>query len=285
MKLSCCIIAKNEEVMIGDMLETVKEADEIVISTNDCTDKTVEIALKYTDKVFTDYKWIDDFSDARNYTLSKATGDWILCLDCDNLLEPGGIQKIKNVIEKTDKIALDVTLWSGNNSHKLPWLFKRCSENYYIGTGHEYLSTAAQGDSGVKIEYGYSPAHALDPDRVIRIMGKALEKNPELARERFYYAREFYYRGQWDKAIEEFDKYLKVATWLPEKCDALYLKSLCYWNSGRGEQARDCCFEAIKQNPDFQKALLLMSDMMYEPWKSKWKHIADHATNKDVLFT
>src|SRR5690606_8958773 len=44
------------------------------------------------------------------------------------------------------------------------------------------------------------------------------------------------------------------------------------------------CLRAIQINPDFKEALLFMSEIHFEPWKSKWANIAKMATNKDVLF-
>lgn len=284
MKLSVAIIAHNEEEIIRKLLESVKDADEIVVNANGCTDNTVQICTEYTDKVYTDYKWIDNFADARNWTIAKATGDWVLCIDCDNELEPGGIKKIKNSPLLETKNALDVTWWCETGSHKLPWLFKRCKENYFIGAVHEYLSSRADGDSGVKIKYTSSPSHKYDPNRNIRILEKELAKNPDAVRERYYYAREFFYKGDWGKVVQEIDKYLLVSNWLPEKVDALYLKALCLWKDQKGNQAREVCLECIRQNPDFKKALTLMSEMHIEPWKSKWLYIANNAKNDSVLF-
>lgn len=285
MKLSVCVIAHNEEQIIRTLLESIKEADEIVINANGCTDKTVEICKEYTDKVFTDYKWCDNFSDARNWTITKASGDWILCIDSDNELEQGGIEKIKKSIKNTKELALNVTWYCETGSHKLPWLFKRCKENYFIGAVHEYLNNRATVDSGVKIKYTSSPSHKYDPNRNIRILEKALFENSNLPRERYYYAREFFYKGDWNKTIEELDKYLLISNWLPEKTDALYLKALCLWKSQQGDKAREVCLECIRQNPDFKKALLLMSEMHDEPWKSKWLFIANNSTNDGVLFS
>ena len=285
MKLSVAIIAKNEEEMIGGCLASVKGADEIIVSENDSTDKTVEIARHYGAKVYSDYVWQDDFGSARNYTLEKCTGDWVLVLDCDNRLEAGGIEKIREAIKKTKAEVLNVTWFTGKHEHKLPWLFKNTPERKFIGKSHEYLNALGQDDSGVRIEYFASITHAKDPDRVTRILGKELEKNPNLVRERFYYAREFYYQKKWGRAINEFDLYLKVATWLPEINEAMYLKTLCLWNTNQGNYARKVCGELIIQNPDFKNALLLMADLHFEPWKSKWLYIAKNAKNTDVLFS
>jgi tetratricopeptide (TPR) repeat protein len=104
------------------------------------------------------------------------------------------------------------------------------------------------------------------------------------SRSRFYLGRQYFYSREYDKAIRLLDEYLADATWLPEIAHARLYKAQAYWYSNRGDQARVECMEAIKLNPDFKEALNLMSEMLYEPWKSKWKFIADNARNKDILF-
>ena len=86
MKLSVVMIVKNEEAMLGKCLESVKEADEIVITDTGSKDKTKEVALKYTNKFYeNEYTWNDNFAEARNYAKNKATGDWIFVLDADEV--------------------------------------------------------------------------------------------------------------------------------------------------------------------------------------------------------
>ncbi len=79
------MIVKNEEAMLAQCLESVKEADEIIIVDTGSKDKTREIAQKYTDKVFY-LEWCDDFAKARNEARKECTGDWILSIDADFIL-------------------------------------------------------------------------------------------------------------------------------------------------------------------------------------------------------
>lgn len=74
--ISLCMIVKNEEMVLSRCLESIKDSvDEIIIIDTGSTDKTKEIAKLYTDKVY-DFKWTQDFSQARNYSFSKATKDY-----------------------------------------------------------------------------------------------------------------------------------------------------------------------------------------------------------------
>lgn len=79
--LSVIIIAKNEENRVKACLESVKWADEIIIADNGSTDKTLDIAKGYTDKIITFIN--QDFATLRNKAMEQAKGDWILYVDSD----------------------------------------------------------------------------------------------------------------------------------------------------------------------------------------------------------
>src|SRR3989344_295540 len=97
--LSLCMITKNEEQFLEQCLNSVKElVDEIIIVDTGSTDKTKEIASKFTDKIY-DFQWCDDFSAARNESLKYATQDWILVLDADEVISKEDYQKIKELIQ------------------------------------------------------------------------------------------------------------------------------------------------------------------------------------------
>ena len=79
--LSVIVITKNEEDRIRVCLESVKWADEIIVVDNGSADNTLDLVRKYTDKIFT-FK-DQDFSTLRNKGIEKASGDWVLYVDCD----------------------------------------------------------------------------------------------------------------------------------------------------------------------------------------------------------
>lgn len=282
-KLSVCLIVKNEEAMLARCLESVKEADEIIIVDTGSTDETVNIAKKYTDHVYTDYRWKDHFAEARNHSLSKATGDWVLSIDADEVLEEGGIEKIRKLVEGSTSNTFSVKMKGGANTHFLPRIFKR-ETCQWKGRAHESLTPVERNHTDIQIEYGYSPAHKNDPDRMLRILTKAVDENPTSARDHYYLAREFFYRKKHEKALEHFSECIKYSRWSPEKSDAYLYKARCLFTLGRGEEARESCLRAIQQNPDFKEALSFMAELHYSPHKEKWQKMADVAENKDVLF-
>lgn len=85
--ISVCIIAKNEEKHIEECCKhLIPYKFEIVLIDTGSSDRTVELAQKYTDKIY-HFDWCSDFSAAKNYAMGKASHDWILSIDCDEYIE------------------------------------------------------------------------------------------------------------------------------------------------------------------------------------------------------
>jgi len=282
------MIVKDEEVMLESCLKSIQNADEIIICDTGSTDKTIEIAKKYTDKVFTDYIWNDNFAEARNHANSKATGDWILVIDADETLEKNGIKKIKDILkelpDKYDSLSCNVKSAKDGMLHKSPRVYKNSPKIKWLGAIHNYLNVKSSKDVDVTITYGYSPAHKKDPDRAFRILTKEVTKNPNCIREKFYLAREYYYRKIWHEAIKWYLEYIKVSTWAAEKAEAYLKLARCYWQSRQGEKARNACLQAIKINTNFREAIELMAEMSGPINRKRWIEFAAGADNSKVLF-
>ena len=98
--ISVCIIAKNEEKNIEKCLAPLAPYNfEIIFVDTGSTDRTKEIARKYTDLVY-DFEWVNDFSAARNFSLKKASHNYVLVLDCDEFLTEIDLNAIYQAIEE-----------------------------------------------------------------------------------------------------------------------------------------------------------------------------------------
>ena len=108
--ISAVLIVRNEEAMLGSCLKSLDGFDEVIVLDTGSTDKTVEIARAHGAKVCADeYKWNEDFAEARNKAQEKATGDWIFVIDADEELEPGGVEKLRRAVtEAGDARAISV---------------------------------------------------------------------------------------------------------------------------------------------------------------------------------
>jgi glycosyltransferase involved in cell wall biosynthesis len=175
MKLSIVLATRNEEENIGRCLESVKNiANEIIVVDENSTDKTREIAQKLGAKVFLESHH-DIFHITKEKALEKATGDWVLQLDADELVTPELASEIREVINITDSEIKSRKIVDSNKAY----LFKR----------HQALIEARDGkigkDTGEIVGFfiprrnvflGKPLIHAgVYPDGVIRLIknGKA----------------------------------------------------------------------------------------------------------------
>ena len=98
--LSLCMIVKNEEPHLAKCLMSVKPVvDEMIVVDTGSSDRTKSIAAALGATVF-DHPWTNDFSKARNYSLSKASSDWILVLDADEAVSPLDHGVLKKIAKK-----------------------------------------------------------------------------------------------------------------------------------------------------------------------------------------
>ncbi len=94
-KISLCMIVRDEQDFLGDCLASVRDVvDEIIVVDTGSTDSTPQIARDFGARVFS-LEWSDDFSEARNHSLERASGDWILVLDADETLARRDADKIR----------------------------------------------------------------------------------------------------------------------------------------------------------------------------------------------
>jgi len=96
--ITLCMIVKNEEENLKSCIAKVKNfVEEIIVVDTGSANNTKTIALEYTDKVY-DYVWCNNFSAARNFSISKASNDWILVLDADEYVSDYMQEKVYNFV-------------------------------------------------------------------------------------------------------------------------------------------------------------------------------------------
>jgi glycosyltransferase involved in cell wall biosynthesis len=148
MKLSVCLIARNEASRLGAAIESVRGvADEIIVTDTGSTDGTAELAAGLGARVF-HHAWTDDFAAARNACQVHATGDWILWLDADERLKEGSAAEVRTAmghpraiawqIIREDFFAEDRPDWF-SEMHQLR-LVRRDLPAVFVGVIHEHLT-------------------------------------------------------------------------------------------------------------------------------------------------
>ncbi|MDQ0872140.1 glycosyltransferase involved in cell wall biosynthesis [Paenibacillus sp. V4I3] len=244
--LSLCMIVKNEENVLRRCLESVKNlVDEIIIVDTGSTDNTKQIASEFTNNIY-DFQWINDFSAARNESLRKASGQWILVLDADEYVQQGNIHEFKNFLSNLNSTEptglllpiLNVMGHSANNSRIVESsgarVFPNLLDIYYTRPIHEQL-THKRGNINF-IKYPFFINHTGYTDEIVRQKDKS-NRNLQIF-ESFqnsgsqldpYYcftiANEYQSIGDHKKALYYYQRAYKRAksndSWLPHCLDSM----------------------------------------------------------------
>ncbi len=245
--ISLCMIVKNEEKHIARCLDSVAElVDEIIIVDTGSTDRTVEIASNYTTKVYS-HPWTDDFSEARNYSFSKASMDYCMWMDADDILQQTDrdnfLQLKQSLPPKTDIVmmkyhtAFDEGGMPSFSYFRERWI-RNCSKYRWVGAVHEVIppnGSILYSD----IAISHKKMNAGNPDRNLNIYRKMLAEGKFLdPRQQYYYGRELYYHNQYEEAVSVFEQFLRSPEgWIENKIEACSICADCYSHLGQEDSA------------------------------------------------
>lgn len=209
--ISLCMIVKNEEKKLDRCLSGIAHLmDEMIIVDTGSTDKTKEIASKYTDKIY-DFRWVNDFAAARNYAFSKATKEYIYSADADEVLDAENIERYRLLKECLLPEIEIVQMYYCNqlqfgsvynyDKEYRPKLFKRVRHFTWIDPIHETIRTEPiVFDSEIEIIHEQEESHAKrDLSAFERVCEKEGSISPRLHN---LYARELFIAGSEDDFIK-----------------------------------------------------------------------------------
>ena len=245
--ISLCMIVKNEEMHIARCLDSVAElVEEIIIVDTGSTDRTKEIVSDYTSQVYS-YQWKDDFSDARNYSFSKASMDYCMWMDADDILEEEEKDKFLQLKQSLSPDT-DFVMMKYNTSFdeagkpsfsyfRERWI--RNSERYrWIGAVHEVIPPNGRTIYS-DIAICHNKMTVGDTDRNLKIYRKMIADGKILeSRQQYYYGRELYYHKQYEEAVSVLEQFLlSVDGWVENKIEACSICANCYYKLGQEQAA------------------------------------------------
>jgi glycosyltransferase involved in cell wall biosynthesis len=119
--ISVCMVVKNEELMIGHSLDSVRGlADEVVVVDTGSTDRTLEKAREAGARIVS-HRWDGSLGKARNAYLREARGDWVLVLDGDETVALCDVAKIRRLVERRGAIGYCLAVRNYTNDYDLMW--------------------------------------------------------------------------------------------------------------------------------------------------------------------
>lgn len=236
--LSLCMIVKNEERFLARCLDSVKDVvDEMIIVDTGSTDRTVEIAKSYGAKVYF-HEWKNDFAEARNASLEKATGDWILVMDADEVLVPSSVEELYRLASTQPKAVYCARIVNETSrdehqgmgygfEHFMARFFPNDPKIRYCGMVHERIVPESGSDvpilagRDIVIRHaGYRNDIALGRTKRLRnlqLLERTVEAYPDHPFYRYSLGAAYYEIGRLKSALEQLDAGYKAATAWPDE--------------------------------------------------------------------
>lgn len=287
--VAVAMIVKNEEALLGRCLDSVKGLPAYILDTGS-QDRTIEIAQRYTDNVFIHYIWTDSFCDAQNEIKRLVKEDWILSIDADEYLDCS-VEDVLAAAELAENVVRVAMIAEGGNKEAkndfgFGRLFRNTPDIFWCQPIHKHLNIPGEGEEvgNVRIVYGWSPAHLNDPDRSLRMLEKAVESQPESARNHYYLGREYLYKQRYQDCIDTLKKYVKMSQWPSEMAEAYLEMGQAHEVLGQYQEAADDYLQALKINANFKEAILCLSNIVTSENAIQWRRMAKTANNRDVLW-
>ena len=273
-EISLCMIVKNEEKVIERCLDSISDiVDEIIIVDTGSTDKTKSIVYQYTDKIY-DFEWVNDFAKARNYSFSKATKDYILWLDADDVILQEDRKKLKK-LKKSMNGTVDVYTMIYNYSQdengtpiivqRRERIVKRENNYQWISPIHEVIvPTGNIVDTDIVVTH---EKHEIkDVNRNLRIFEQMIKNHVEFDdRQEYCYAKELYFLQQIPEAIKQYNQYInKYIKEYDKRKDLLYSALI---------ELSDCYKRTANEEKEWETLLLILQNQI--PGKECLNRIAD----------
>lgn len=290
-KISVCMIVKNEEKNLERCLKSINELvkigfAEIIIVDTGSTDNTIEIAKKYTNNVYL-HKWKNDFSEARNYSISTARGEYIFVLDADEELELNSINNIIDFFNRQDykeygalyfkeKNYMDVSL-KYYGVFTRAFIFKNTDDFCYNGPIHEQPNIMGKRinlDVNI-LHYGYINDKDLQEQkykRNITLLNEEIKKYPNNLYIRYQTAISYLAHKDFEKAQKEIDIVLNFIEKKEfNKVNLLFYDTAVriYKDNGLYEEALKLCNKGLFHQPDFIDLLFYKSIFLFAAGKDE----------------
>lgn len=241
------MIVKNEEDVLERCLSGAAGiADEMIITDTGSTDRTKEIAEKFKAQIY-DFPWRDDFAAARNFSFSKASCDFQLWLDADDVIPDESRRRLlalkADLTPDTDVVMLPYHVAFDADGNPLftydrERLLRRERHFQWVGAVHEVITPSGnilRCDAAIE----HRKLRVSDPDRNLRIFERLLAEGKDLdARQKFYYARELYYHQRYEDALKVYAAFFADPdAWVENRITACQHRAECLLALGREADA------------------------------------------------
>lgn len=271
MKIAVYTIALNEKHFVERWYESAKEADYLLIADTGSSDGTIDLGRDLGVNVVSISVKPWRFDDARNASLALLPPDidYCIALDMDEVLIPGWREAIEKTPAGTTRPRYKYT-WSWN-ADGTPGL-QYGGDKIHARRGyrwkhpvHEVIVTnqSEEVQNWIDLEIHHFPDHSKSRSQYMPLLAQAVREDPADDRNTFYYARELYFHGRFNEAIDEFKRHLSLprAVWKPERAASMRYISKMHTDF---DTRHLWLHKAHDEAPDRREALVDLAQLYYE---------------------
>jgi glycosyltransferase involved in cell wall biosynthesis len=285
LSISLCMIVKNEQAFLGPCLNAVKPmVDELIVVDTGSKDRSIDMARIYGAQVY-EVQWQDDFSAARNVSLEKAHGDWILILDADEVIAPQDFAALRQMVLSDTETLRAYSLQTRNYVNLANAMDWQPNDRQYpqqeagVGWFPTDKVRLFPNLAGIRFEY---PVHEM-VDPKVKQAGIAIRRCPvpihhygHLNEAKNRHKAEIYFRlgyakldqlgndpvalrelavqagqlGRWMEAVELWQRLLALC---PGYHEAYANMAGAFWQLGQYDQGIEFSKKAIQAGPDIKE--------------------------------
>lgn len=289
--LKVCVyaICKNEEKFVEKWMDSMSEADMVVVTDTGSYDDTVEKLEKRGAVVYIENIRPWRFDVARNRSLDHVPEevDICVCTDLDELFEPGWRKNLEKAwlshepsrsgpVAKTGRYLYNWSLKADGTPDVQFYYFKVHERKGFRWKCpvHEYVQYVGELPLETIFIEGMVLNHYPDPGKsrgsYLPLLELAAAEDEKDTRMRYYLGREYMYKGEWRKCIDTLNDYLNMpgAAWNEERCAAMRWIARSYDRLGLPKDARNWYYKAIAEAPCMRDPYVEFARFCYE--KKDW---------------
>lgn len=291
-KYKICVyaITKNESRFVDRWMDSMCEADLIVVTDTGSTDDTVERlrargAVVYEERIS---PW--RFDVARNISLSHLPDDTgiAVCTDLDEVFTPGWRKALEDAWEPDATMGNYLFNWSlnedGTPNTQLVYFKIHKKDSYsWKCPIHEYLACVGDGIEKKVFIHGMELNHYPDNTKsrgtYLPLLEMAVEEDPASDRMRYYLGREYMYKGRWQDCIDTLKIHLSLpsAWWKEERCASMRWIAKSYYELGDKKESYRWYYRAIAEMPTMRDPYVELAQVAYleQDWISVFYAVSE----------
>lgn len=280
--ISLCMIVRNEEENLKKYLARMADAfEDIVVVDTGSHDGTKRVAASLGARVFS-IPWEDDFAKARNASLEKAKGEWILVLDADEMVEPKDVKKLRELARRVDTMGMQLPIYNRGRDDRVGVVnfavrfFRNHPEIRFAGRVHETVEASIVrlggtiGRTDIPIHhFGYTDGEKLRQktlERNLPLIERILEENPNDLQALLYVAKTYLiFLGDREKARNALLRIIGNPEWRgrPAYIEALLYLGNTFLDEGKAAIARRLYEKVCAYDPHLPDAFFALGNLAF----------------------